>query len=30
MAEAAFSATERALEGQRIGALQIGVVRSAP
>ena len=26
MAEAAFSATERALENQRIGALQIGVV----
>ena len=26
MAEASFSATERALENQRIGALQIGVV----
>jgi hypothetical protein len=26
MAEAAFSATERALEDQRVGALQIGVV----
>jgi hypothetical protein len=26
MAEAAFSATERALENQRVGALQIGVV----